>query len=206
MPKSPLETLPSNDPVVGEKPPSAIEVEVATKSRQSTAAAEATMRQQTHRMPNIPLLDRKPANVEKPPAPKPVAARKPIEITPAPVNLDPELVAAANVIVNRICSLSSEWGTRIDAMRTERQLRNDQICFALMAHTLDSGAHMIVPADHSYFAPNFLPAGTPFNCVQCGEIGTRLYPGMPPLCGNKCADAFRKLPDEDQKELLEAAA
>lgn len=201
---SSLDKLPSNEPVTGSAPPSALEVEIASKSKQASQKAEMALRQTSQRAPSIPLLDRKPATVEPPPPPKPRQAT--VEVIPKPVKLDPEIVAATNLIVNRICSLSSEWGTKIDAMRTERNLRNDQICFALMAHTLDSGAHMIVPIDHAYFAPNFLPGGSNFNCMQCNEVGTRKYPGQPPLCSNKCADAFRKLPAEDQRELLEAAA
>ena len=93
------------------------------------------------------------------------------------------------------------------AMRDERGLSDEQICFSLMARPLDDGSYLIIPADHPFFHEKFIPAGTNFTCVICGTIRSRNYPGQPPVCldGN-CGRKFGQLDVERRQELLDAAA
>ena len=126
--------------------------------------------------------------------------------TKASAQVDFTLAGACSILVAKMQTLSTEWGARIEAMKLERHMRDDQICLALMAHTLDQGAHMQVPADHEYFGEGFKPAGSSFLCLVCGNPGERKYPGMPPFCKSECANCFRaNFSAEEQKEILEAA-
>lgn len=128
------------------------------------------------------------------------------EATKASTQVDFTLAGACSILVAKMQTLSTEWGARIEAMKLERHMRDDQICLALMAHTLDQGAHMQVPADHEYFGEGFKPAGSSFICLVCGSAGERRYPGMPPFCKSECANKFRSnFSAEEQKEILEAA-
>jgi hypothetical protein len=208
LPPNTEDTHPAEVEVI--KPPSELEIKMIMDSKQAQRASEqAFLRGKTEVLPP-PLLEAK-AKIPEVVAPdvkhllERVRSGKVVAVAdPAPVDL--ALAGAAHLLVNRLASLSAEWGAKVESMRVERGLRDDQICFALMANSLDSNQHMIVPADHPYFHESFKAAGTNFNCLICDEPGSRKYPGQPPLCGNKCANQFYKLPESDRQELLEAAA
>lgn len=208
------ESVPAN--VELQPPAPALEAEMAMRTKASQKAAQNAMLTQTQRIPP-PLIARSsgtPAPKIEPPTAdelNQIKARVKEHSNPAKgeFKVDAPLSAACNLIYDKICSMSGEWGQKLDAMRVERGLRKDQIVYALVANTLDLNMHMTIPADHPYFTENFKPGGTNFNCIICNEPQSRAYPGQPPLCvtaDNKCANKFHALAAEDQKELLEAAA
>ncbi len=209
---SAAEGKPANVEVLA--PPPALEAEMAQRSKAAELAARQSMGK-TARV-TAPKL----ATATTPPPP--TAAPTPEEIVAIKARahehsnpsrgefyVEPTLAAAADLIYNKLGSMSMEWQQKLDAMKIERGLRRDQIVFALTANSLDTNQHMIVPADHAYFSVEFKAGGTNFNCIICDTPQSRLYPGQPPVCvsaDNKCANKFHAMPAEDQKELLEAAA
>ncbi len=197
-------------------PPPALEAEMAQRSKAAELAARQAMRADTTRVvpPLIAKANSSPPPKIEVPAPEEVAAikaRAREHSNPAreEFKIEAPLAAAANLIYDKLASMSMEWGQKLDAMKVERGLRRDQIVFALIANSLDTNMHMVIPADHAYFSTEFKAGGTNFNCLICDTPQSRLYPGQPPICvsaDNKCAMKFHALPAEDQKELLEAAA
>ena len=199
-----------------EAPPPALEAEMAARSKAASLAAQQAMREPSTKRQTPPALLR--ANTAPPPPPPPVStdelavikqrAREYSNPSRGEFKVEAPLAAACSLIYDKIGSMSAEWGQKLDAMRIERGLRRDQIVCALIANSLDTNMHMVIPADHPYFSENFRPGGTNFNCIMCGSPQSRSYPGQPPICispDNKCANRFNALPDEDKKELLEAA-
>lgn len=202
------DTLPSRE--IEFVPPSEdVKIQVARETMMSSKAAEAAMKRGTPLVQ--PEINLNKINGQAPAAPPTVVQKPSIDIQQIRANFTPKasddgsLDAAASLLVRRLCGLSAEWGAKIEAMRLERHLRDDQICFALMANTLDTGQYMAVPADHPYFHENFKVAGSSFLCIVCGAAASRKYPGQPPLCGNVCANQFHQLPEKDQREMLEAS-
>lgn len=197
-------------------PPSpALEAEMAQRSKAAELKARQAMLNPTARQ-TPPLLAK--ANTIAPPkaeapTPEEIAAiktrvREHSNPSREEFKVEAPLAAAADLIYNKLASMSMEWGQKLDAMKVERGLRRDQIVFALIANTLDTNMHMVVPADHAYFSTEFKAGGTNFNCVICDTPQSRLYPGQPPICvsaDNKCANKFYALASEDRKELLEAS-
>lgn len=195
-------------------PPKALEAEMAQRSKAAELAARQAIGK-TGRVtpPKLANATTPPPAVE-PPTPEEIAEIKGrVREHSNPIRgefyVEPSLAAAADLIYNKLGSMSMEWQQKLDAMKVERGLRRDQIVFALIANSLDTNQHMIVPADHAYFSVEFKAGGTNFNCVICDQPQSRSYPGQPPICvsaDNKCANRFHAMPAEDQKELLEAAA
>lgn len=129
-------------------------------------------------------------------------------ISSQPALHDSEVRAAAVALLRKMESLSHEWEQRIDALRIERRMRDDQIALMLIARSLDSPDYLETPSDHPYFSESFAPAGTAFHCVVCGKIQSMAYPGQRPLCvdgTNVCANRYNSLSPEDQQELLSDA-
>jgi hypothetical protein len=210
---SAAEGKPANVEVVS--PPKALEAEMAQRSKAAELAGRQAMGKTARVVP--PLLQNAntipPAKVEAPTKEEIAVikerAREHSNPTRGEFYVEPTLAAAADLIYNKLGSMSMEWQQKLDAMKVERGLRRDQIVFALIANSLDTNQHMIVPADHAYFSVEFKAGGTNFNCVICDQPQSRSYPGQPPVCvsaDNKCANRFHAMPSEDQKELLEAAA
>jgi hypothetical protein len=140
-----------------------------------------------------------------PPVDVPVPSITPVVMTEPVSPL--EVREAAKLLVKFFCTLSREWGDRIDAMRTERAMNDEQICFSLMARPLDDGSYLIIPADHPFFQERFVPAGSNFNCIVCDSVRSRNYPGQPPIClDGDCSRKFNQMPASDRQELLSAAS
>lgn len=225
MPRRIEEIATRND--VPERPPPGVEVvpensdlavKVARESMEASKAAERAMLNREMRHPATLDLNAIEGNRPRPAnlptmseAERDAVRERALEHSTAvtknaPLQVDFALAGACSILVQKMQSLSVEWGARIDAMKNERHMRDDQICLALMAHTLDQGAHMQVPPDHEYFADGFKAKGSNFICLTCGTPGERRYPGMPPFCKNECAQKFRaNFSAEEQKEILEAA-
>jgi hypothetical protein len=211
---------------VPERPPPGVEpvpensdyaVKVARETMESSKAAERAMYGREMRAPAT--LDVNAIEGRKPtPALAPVmseaerdairerALSNTTNAAPAPAQVDFNFAGACSILVQKMQSLSTEWGGRIEAMKLERHLRDDEICIALMARTLDQGEHMTVSPDHPYFSQGFKAVGSSFLCLTCGNAAERKYPGQPPFCRNECAGRFRaNFSAEEQKEILKAA-
>jgi hypothetical protein len=200
-------------------PDRSYEVKVARLSKEAERAAEMGARGRVEKAAvNL-------NNVINPPKPQAAIAAPTAEeldairarISPAAKNgdtpVEPELLSAVRMILNKFRSLSADWGNKIDVMKSERRMRDDQVVLALMAYTLDAGQHMNIPLDHPYFMDNYKSAGSNFECLMCGTVQSRKYPGQPPLCAppwedgivKQCAPRFRALTQTEQAELLSIA-
>lgn len=200
------------------KPAAGLEEKLAREGMELNNRGMKEMLQGQQPGPRYPLIENPPKMVkaEVVPPTTPIVA-KPVEQpkmpdpdfrprTPAP--FEHEVTQAAHILVRKLQSLSHVWEQKVEAMRAERRLSDDQICIALMAHTLDSDSHLVIPVDHPYFSESFEPAGRTVHCVECGELVETKYPGQPPVCilgGRGCGVKWNLREPSEQAELRQQA-
>jgi hypothetical protein len=199
------------------------ELELQLTQRYMTNQAEMN-RQKVGPVPIEDMPHRMPLIERRAPAPKPelnlhvddlverakerAESRKKL-MNKAVKETDAATIQAAQLILRKFCALSSDWAQKIEAVRLERHLSDDQICLSFLAYAVDSGQHMQIPSDHPYFSEHFDPAGTDYICIMCDKEGKRAYPGQPPvhiISDERCSMRFNQLTVEQKKELIEAAA